>query len=124
MSGGSLILQGKIALVTGAGSGIGRAVAVGLSAQGADVVLVGRRAAKLEETAAIIRGQGGKAYPFIADVAKLDEVANMANKVLDDYGVPAVLVNAAGVFNEIGPILQGNPAGWIETIMINTISPY
>jgi NAD(P)-dependent dehydrogenase (short-subunit alcohol dehydrogenase family) len=124
MSKNSTILQGKIALVTGAGSGIGRSIAIGLSAQGADVVLVGRRVAKLVETAELINSQGGKAYPIVADAAKMDDVEAMASFVRANYGVPAVVVNAAGVFNEIGPILESRPAGWIETIMINTVSPY
>lgn len=124
MSGSNAFLQGKIALVTGAGSGIGRAIALGLSEQGLAVVLIGRRAAKLEETAALIRARNGVGYPVVADVAKQDEVATMAAHVMANYGVPSVIVNAAGVFNEIGPILQSNQSGWIETIMINTISPY
>ncbi|QGQ94827.1 SDR family oxidoreductase [Paenibacillus psychroresistens] len=118
------VLLGKIVLVTGAGSGIGRAIAVGLSEQGADVVLVGRRADKLEETAAYILSLSGKAYPIVTDVAKIADVEALAQQVLNDYGTPAILVNAAGVFNEIGPILESNPMGWIETIMINTVSPY
>lgn len=120
----STALQGKLALVTGAGSGIGRAIAAGLAGQGADVVLVGRRAAKLAETASLISEQGGKSFAIIADVAKIDEVEAMAQQVLSNYGVPVVVVNAAGVFNEMGPILKSKPSGWIETIMINTVSPY
>ncbi|MBM7569247.1 SDR family NAD(P)-dependent oxidoreductase [Paenibacillus sacheonensis] len=116
--------QGKLALVTGAGSGVGRAIAIGLSKQGASVVLVGRRIAKLEETAASIRAEGGTAYSYAADVAKIEDVNAMAGHVLANYGVPAVVVNAAGVFKEIGPILESDPAGWMDTIVINTVSPY
>lgn len=117
-------LQGKVVLVTGAGSGIGRAIAIGLAAQGAEVVLVGRRVNKLHETALLIEEQGGKAYSIVTDVAKLAEVEAMALEILSRYGAPAVIVNAAGIFKEIGPILESNPAGWVETIMVNTVSPY
>lgn len=91
-------LQGKNALVTGASSGIGKAVAIRFAQDGANVV-VNYRSGKdnAEETAAIIRSAGGKALVLQADVSKEDEVQSMFARALDAFGSIHVLVNNAGI---------------------------
>lgn len=87
-------LKGKIALITGASRGLGRAMAVSLAAAGAQVALVGRDAAKLEETAAAC---GPGAALFTCDVTREDEIAALEQKVSAELGKVQILVNNAGV---------------------------
>src|SRR3712207_131705 len=88
-------LSGKVALVTGAGSGIGKAAASRLSQSGARVGLLGRTRSELEKVAAEIERQGGEAWVLTADVAKPDQVeAAVASLVRDAGGLHAVFANA------------------------------
>lgn len=90
-------LDGKIALVTGASQGIGRAIALRLSAQGARVVLAARGLGKLESLAAEIREAGGDALPFSLDVARCADVAARLRELPKEYADVDILVNNAGV---------------------------
>ncbi|MFM7692304.1 MAG: SDR family oxidoreductase, partial [Alphaproteobacteria bacterium] len=87
-------LEGKTAWVTGAGSGIGRAIAISFAAEGAKVALTGRRVAPLEETAKMI---GGGAVIVPADLTDEKQVASALAKVESSIGGPDILVNNAGV---------------------------
>jgi NADP-dependent 3-hydroxy acid dehydrogenase YdfG len=91
------MLQGKVAWITGAGTGIGRAGAVELAKGGARVVLSGRRATELEAVAAEIGGLGGKAEIAPLDVADKDKVAAAAAGILKRHGAVDILVNSAGI---------------------------
>lgn len=90
-------LTGKVAWVTGAGSGIGQAAAVALAKEGATVVLTGRRKATLEETAAAIKKAGGKAIVKPADLMKAATVNKVAADIGKKYGRLDILVNNAGL---------------------------
>lgn len=92
-------LNGKAAIVTGGGSGIGRATAIRLAQEGAAVVLVGRTAAKLEATAQTIErlGGAGKAEVFVADVTNREQVKGLAEYIRRQHGDLHVLVNNAGI---------------------------
>jgi NAD(P)-dependent dehydrogenase (short-subunit alcohol dehydrogenase family) len=111
-----------LALVTGAGTGVGRAVALALAGQRIPVVLVGRREAPLERVAAEIAGAGAAVIP--ADVSDPEAVKALSERMAAEYGTVDILVNAAGVHGEIKPILRSTPSRWIRTIMINTVGPY
>jgi short-subunit dehydrogenase len=89
-------IAGKLALVTGASSGIGEAAARRLAAKGAQVILVARSADRLAKVAREIETQGGKAFPFASDLADPDEVSRMGDAVRAQAGVPDFLVNNAG----------------------------
>ncbi|MDF3029676.1 MAG: family oxidoreductase [Moraxellaceae bacterium] len=89
-------LAGKIVMVTGATSGIGLLTARKLAASGARVVLVARTKEKLDETAAIIRANGGEAHVYPCDLSNLDAIDAMADAVLRDIGHVDVLINNAG----------------------------
>ena len=91
------MLQGKVAWVTGAGSGIGRAGALELAKAGARVVLSGRRAGQLDEVAAEINAAGGKAETAAVDVADRAAVAGVAAQILARHGIVDILVNSAGI---------------------------
>lgn len=90
------VLAGHVALVTGAGTGIGRATAVALAAAGADLVLAGRRAELLDETADLVRKAGGEAVTRGCDVRDPEQVTAMVDAALDAFGGIHVLVNNAG----------------------------
>jgi NAD(P)-dependent dehydrogenase (short-subunit alcohol dehydrogenase family) len=90
-------LQGKVALVTGAGSGLGRQFAVTLAEAGAQVALAARRREKLEETAALIDGRGGKTMCIELDVTDSFSVNNCLKQVQGELDVPDILVNNAGI---------------------------
>jgi NAD(P)-dependent dehydrogenase (short-subunit alcohol dehydrogenase family) len=90
-------LQDKVAVVTGASTGIGRGIAETFGAEGATTVLVARRAELLDEVAAGIRGKGGQALCAPADLTKEDEVMALFAKVKDAHGRLDVLVNNAGI---------------------------
>ena len=90
-------LTGKVAWVTGAGSGIGQAAAVALAKEGAIVVLTGRRKAPLQETAATIKKAGGKADVLAGDLMKAASVTKIAKAIEKKYGRCDILVNNAGL---------------------------
>lgn len=90
-------LNGKIALITGAGSGLGRQFAETLAGAGAIVALAARRREKLEETAAMVRDKGGNAICLELDVTDSLSVTNCIRETVSEAGVPDILVNNAGI---------------------------
>jgi 3-oxoacyl-[acyl-carrier protein] reductase len=91
------LLEGKIAVVTGAGRGIGKAIALKLASEGASVAACGRTLANVEATVAEISKGGGKAAAYAVDVANGTQVTEVGEKILKEFGRADVLVNNAGV---------------------------
>lgn len=91
------LLEGKVAVVTGAGRGIGKAIAARLAGEGAGVACCGRTLTNVEATVAEIAGNGGKAAAYAVDVADGKQVSETCEKILKDFGRVDVLVNNAGV---------------------------
>ena len=89
-------IEGKVILVTGASSGIGRELAVKIGEAGGEVILVSRTREKLEEVAEQVRDVGGTAHVHPADLSDTDAIEQMANEVLDQHGRVDILVNNAG----------------------------
>ncbi|MFJ4907576.1 SDR family NAD(P)-dependent oxidoreductase [Streptomyces sp. NPDC093249] len=89
---------GRVALVTGAGSGLGRAVALAFAAEGAKVVVAGRASGPLEETVALIEAAGGTAAAVTADVASAGSVRELVRATVQRFGGLDVAVNNAGIF--------------------------
>jgi len=114
----------RVAVVTGAGRGLGRAVAVALARRGHPVVGVARNPAQLAETADLILAAGGRMVSRPADVADPDAVESLAAFVRDQFGPPSILVNAAGIFGPIALIRDTDPRAWVQTVMIDGIAPY
>ncbi|MFJ3659583.1 SDR family NAD(P)-dependent oxidoreductase [Streptomyces sp. NPDC090119] len=110
---------GKTVLVTGAGSGIGRAVALAFAAEGASVVAAGRTAAPLDETVTLIEAAGGKAAAVTADVSSSAEVREMVRRTVDQFGSLDVAVNNAGVFRGGAPVADLPEEDWRALLDIN-----
>ena len=117
-------LEGKVALITGAGRGIGRLAAIRLAGRGARVALVSRSAGQLADTAGEIEAQGGVSIVIPGDVGSAQSVAAIKAEVENRLGAPSILINAAGVFGPIQLVWKTDPTAWIDTIMVNAIGPY
>ena len=91
------LFAGKTALVTGAGRGLGRELALAFARAGANVVGTARTQAQVEDTVEEIRGMGRHALPIIADVTQEEQVLAMTNQALDEFGVIDILINNAGM---------------------------
>ncbi|MFG2328517.1 SDR family NAD(P)-dependent oxidoreductase [Streptomyces sp. NPDC048604] len=89
---------GRTALVTGAGTGLGRATALALAAEGARVVVSGRTAATLQETVALIGAAGGTAVAVAADVSRAEDTKELVRRTVETFGGLDVAVNNAGIF--------------------------
>jgi NAD(P)-dependent dehydrogenase (short-subunit alcohol dehydrogenase family) len=111
--------KGKIAIITGAGSGIGRAVARAFAGDGYTVVLAGRRAPMLEEVAAEIRGSGSSFLVVPTDIADADSVAALFAATKSTYGRLDVLFNNAGISPPATPIEDMPLAEWRATVDTN-----
>ncbi|MDT7532019.1 3-oxoacyl-ACP reductase FabG [Sphingobium sp. SA2] len=117
-------LSGRVALVTGASRGIGRAIALTLADAGADVAIAYRRGA--DEACAVadgIKARGGKAEALSADLSNPQEAADMVKKATDALGTISILVNNAGV-NPSRPLDQITASDWDETIRVNLSSAF
>ena len=99
------ILDGKVALITGAGQGVGQGIAFALAREGARIAAIGRTEAKLHETCGQIEGFGGRAVPIVADVNDPDQIQRSIDGTLQAFGRIDILVNNAyGI--AIGPLLS------------------
>lgn len=112
-------LANQVGLVTGAGRGIGAAIARKLAALGATVVLCGRTVKRLEATAAAIRAAGGKAHAEQCDVCDLGSVQRAAAAVEKGFGRIDVLVNNAGIGSFSTPLYELTPEAWEKILNTN-----
>lgn len=109
----------RTALVTGAGSGIGRAIALAFAAEGAQVVVAGRRPEPLDETVRLIEDRGGKALAVTADISRAEDAEALVRATVDHFGSLDVAVNNAGVFRGGQPLADLPEADWREQLDIN-----
>lgn len=112
-------LHGQVVVITGAGRGIGRAMAGAFAREGARVALVARSAAELKETAGEIRAAGGSALPLPADITDLSAVEQALAQVEAEWSAPDVVVNNAGSFGAIGPVWEVDPERWWRDVTVN-----
>ena len=114
-------LKNKVALITGAGRGIGKAIAEGFAKEGAGVVLIARTKSELEKTAERIQPFERRVLAIPADVSDSNSVDDFCKIVLQEFGRIDILVNNAGRQFPIGPLVQNDTKDWIETIMVNLV---
>lgn len=113
-------LDGKVALITGAGSGMGRAAAELFATEGARVVVADLSAGAAEETVATIRAAGGEAEAASADVSQADECAAMVDTAVRTFGGLHVLYNNAGIFPaDDGGVLDTPESTWEQVMAVN-----
>jgi NAD(P)-dependent dehydrogenase (short-subunit alcohol dehydrogenase family) len=125
-------LNGKLALITGAGRGIGKALAIGFAREGADIVAVSRTLAQVEETAREVKALGKRALAVEADVSRSNDVRSMAEQVRHSFGGLDVLVNNAALrMNQLGkkdsyiiPFAELTLEDWDNAINVNLRGPF
>ena len=125
-------LAGKIALVTGAGRGIGKAIAIGFAGSGADIVAVSRTLPEIQETVRTVNVAGRRALAIRADVSRLEDVEGIAQQVRSHFGRLDILVNNAALrMNYLGtkdryyiPFVNLTVDDWDSTIKVNLRGPF
>ena len=113
-------LKDKVAIITGGGRGIGKAIAIAYAAEGASVVIAARSAAQLEEVGKEITTQGGEALAVPTDLRIREEVENLVQKTVDQFGRIDILVNNAGI-NPRGLFLDSTDEEWEQGWQINVM---
>ncbi len=116
-------LRDKVALVTGAGKGLGKSMALALSESGAHVAVVSRTRSDIEATAREIQECGVKSVPIVADVTKEDDVAKMVEKVLSELKTIDILVNNVGTYL-FSHCLESSLEEWHKILEVNLTSTY
>jgi NADP-dependent 3-hydroxy acid dehydrogenase YdfG len=113
-------LESKVALVTGASSGIGEATALALAAEGARVALAARRTDRLEDLVSRIKASGGEAFAIAADISDEAQAHQAVQSTYEHWNQLDILVNNAGVML-LSPISEANSADWRQMININLL---
>jgi NAD(P)-dependent dehydrogenase (short-subunit alcohol dehydrogenase family) len=113
----------SVALVTGAGRGIGQAIAIALAQTGVKVGLIARSPAEITETAELASRTGGDALAMTADVSDAESVGHAAHKIESALGPIDSLINNAGILGQIGPFWEAPLSDWRQTIEIDLIGP-
>lgn len=116
-------LNGRTAIVTGGGTGIGRGIAVVLARGGANVVICGRRPEPLEETVAAIAEIGADALAVQTDVSNAADVSRLIGTAVDMYGAVDILINNAGIGGS-GPIHEHDIDTWDRVMAVNLRGPF
>lgn len=115
-------LSGRNAVITGAGSGIGRATALRFAAEGAAVLVVGRRAENTEQTVALVQAAGGRAVAMVADATVETNVEAMVARCVAEFGGLDIFFANSAVTGSNTPLLEQTVAEWDEVYRANVIS--
>src|SRR6266446_6490620 len=121
---GSTRLQNKVALVVGAGRGIGEAIALRFAAEGAKLILAARTAPELKTVTELVNARSGTANFVVADVTAPPEVASLVQKSIELFGRIDILVNAAGTYGPIGRAWEVDAKEWENTFSANLFGPF
>jgi NAD(P)-dependent dehydrogenase (short-subunit alcohol dehydrogenase family) len=122
--GAPLRLRDRVALIVGAGRGIGEAIAVRFAKEGARLILSARTARELETVAKTVRATGGTALVVATDVTAAAQVTNLVQKSIEAFGQLDILVNAAGTYGPIGRAWEIDAEEWTNTFSVNLFSSF
>ena len=117
-------LQGKSALITGAGRGIGRAIALAYAREGANISLAARNTLELEETAQGCRKLGAEVLITSTDVTDSSQVERLVNATVDRFSTIDILINNAGIAGPLGSLEDNDLSAWIGAIQVKLIGVY
>lgn len=117
-------LQGKVAIITGGGRGIGEAITLAFAREGARLAIASRTQTELEHVAAQIREMSGQVQVIRTDVSRRDDVLRLVEITLTTYGQIDTLVNAAGVYGPIGRMWETDVDEWLEAVHINLFGTF
>ena len=117
-------LQDRVALITGAGRGIGRAIALAYAREGANLTLAARTRSEIEETARQVEALGAATCVIPTDVTQQDHVAQMVQQTLERFSTIDILVNNAGLAGPVGPLQDNDVDYWTQTIQVNVIGVF
>ena len=117
-------LENRVALITGAGRGIGRAIALSYATAGARLSLAARTESELAQTAQDAQAKGASTCITTADVSDPEQVDVLVRHTRDQFGAIDILVNNAGMAGPIGPLHQNDISAWIQTVQVNLIGTY
>ena len=117
-------LEGKVAVVTGAGRGIGRAIALCFARAGADIAICARSGDDLREVSTDIQAMGRNCLVMAFDISNPDEVRIFCDKIISEFGKVDILVNNAGAYLERGAFIDSDPELWWKTIEVNLRGPF
>src|SRR5438105_8385548 len=117
-------LRDKVAVVTGGGRGIGRAIALAYAKEGADLVLASRSREALEETRAMVEALGRKAIVVLTDTRQEESLRNLVVQAVNAFGRIDILVNNSGIGGASAPLWEIAPADWEETFAVNVTGTY
>lgn len=120
-----MLLENKTGIITGGGRGIGKAIALGMAAEGAGLVLAARTVPELEETQAEIAESSGTSVAVVpTDVSRPEDVDILVNRTLAEFGAVDVLVNCAGIYGPIGPVAECDALEWLEAVRVNLFGTF
>jgi len=117
-------LAGKVAVITGAGRGIGRAIALAYARAGAAVVCSARSRNEIDETAALVAAGGGTASACMADVGSYAAMQALFEHAVDVHGGVDIVVANAGVLGQARTVADSDPAHWAQTIHVNLLGAF
>ena len=117
-------LAGQVALITGAGRGIGRAVAETLARAGVCVVAAARSAHEVQATVERLRELDAEALGVACDVALAEDVRRLVDQTVDQFGTVDILVNNAGLLQPVGMTWEVEPDDWVYAVHVNLIAPF
>ncbi len=116
-------LQGKNAIITGAGKGIGRAIAIALAEEGVNIGLMARTAADLQDVADELKQFGVRTATASVDVSDIEAVNAAVSQLTSDLGAIDILINNAGI-SSFGSFMELEPSRWEEIVKVNLFGPY
>ena len=112
-------LDGQVAVITGAGRGIGRAIALAYAREGAKLALAARSESELQDAVGAVSESGAEAIAVCTDVTSQQDTERLAHEAVERFGSIDVLVNNAGISGPLGPLQGNDVADWVSTVNVN-----